>query len=163
MLERGDKGELDALALLVARLGTGGAVRDVGVWVGLDPHRLEDWLAQILGIRTRRSVRVRQHAPGPAGSQSQADMSGDAVQPVMKRRPSLVSVQPPPRGQQGLLHSVVSVVQGTEHPIAVSVQRRPVLLNQSLERFGVDHLTHTSTILAAGREFLDGAMRVACS
>jgi len=41
VLERGDERELDAFALLVARLGRGEPARERRVWVGLDPDRLE--------------------------------------------------------------------------------------------------------------------------
>jgi hypothetical protein len=37
VLERGDEGELDALALLVAGVGTGQRVRKLLVGIGLDP------------------------------------------------------------------------------------------------------------------------------
>ena len=53
MLERGDEGELDRLALLVARLRCGVTVLDpeLLVGVGLDPDRLDHRLAgAVMGV-----------------------------------------------------------------------------------------------------------------
>ena len=48
---------------------------------------------------------------------------------------SLERRQIPPRAQQRLLHRILGVLQGAEHPIAVRVQRPPVWPHELGERF----------------------------
>jgi hypothetical protein len=133
MLKRRDEGELDRLAPLVAGLGPGESVLDAEhlVRIGLQPHRLnERRLRVIVGI-AGRTVVGRQHPPGSARDQVEADIGRDLVEPRAKRASSLESFQPPPRPQEGFLEGVLGVVDRAQHPIAVSVELLAVGLDEA--------------------------------
>jgi hypothetical protein len=132
VLERGDEGKLDALALLVAGLGRGIAVLEAQplVRVGLHPDRLDERHARpVVGIG-RRAVVDREHALGPALDQVEAGVRGDRVEPGAKRASALEASQPAPGTQHRLLERVLGVVDRAEHPVAVGVQLAVVGLDQ---------------------------------
>jgi hypothetical protein len=84
VLDGGDEGELDALALLVARVGCRKAVAEPHrlVRVGLDPHRLGERQADPLRPAQRRHRVQRQHAlRRAAGDLVQAGVRRDRVKP----------------------------------------------------------------------------------
>ena len=83
VLERGDEGELDALALLVARLGRRVAVlhAELLVRVGLDPDGLDDGLARSRVGISGGCVVGGQHALGPRAICVEADVGRDLVEP----------------------------------------------------------------------------------
>jgi hypothetical protein len=82
VLKRGDEGELDGLALLVASLGRGIPVfkpeRLIGV--RLDPYRLDERLARVVLV-TRRAVVDRQDALGPSCDRVKTSVGCDPVEP----------------------------------------------------------------------------------
>src|SRR5207249_3795149 len=87
-----------------------------------------------------------------AGDRGEADVRGDGVQPGGELRARLVAVGAFPGAQHRFLQRVVRVVERTEHPIAVQVERPAVWLDQERERLLV-HLLWDATRLAdwAGR------------
>ena len=94
----GDEGELDALALLVARLGRGVALPDAErlVRVGLDPDRLDQGLARVAVRVGGGAVVDRQHPLGPALDRGQTGVGGDRVEPGAKGASALEAAQSPP-------------------------------------------------------------------
>src|SRR5206468_922849 len=71
------------------------------------------------------------HRPGAAlaGIQHvEADVRGDPVEPGAEGRAALEAVQAPPGAQQRLLHGVLGLKRGAEHPVAVGGELRAVLL-----------------------------------
>src|SRR5438067_12207188 len=69
-----------------------------------------------------------------ARDRGEADVRGDCVQPGAELRARLVAVGAFPRAQHRFLDRVVRVVERTEHPIAVQVQRPAMWLDQERER-----------------------------
>jgi hypothetical protein len=135
MLERGDEGQLDALAQLVARVWPGQPVLEAGGLVGvrLHPDRLDHRLAGTV-VRVRgRAVVDGQHALGPPRDVVEGRVRRDRVQPGAQRAAALEAAQPAPRPQERLLQRVLRVVDGAEHPVAVGVQLAAVGLDQTRE------------------------------
>jgi hypothetical protein len=66
----------------------------------------------------------------PALKLAQAGAGGDPVEPGAQRRAALELVVAAQRAQVGLLHQVLGVVHGAEHPVAVGQQLAPVRLNE---------------------------------
>jgi hypothetical protein len=133
MLQRGDEGQLDRLALFVARLGRGIPARkpELPVGVGLDPHRLgQRPCRRIAAWASRGPVVGREPAPGPAGDRMQAGVGCDLVQPRAERPAAIEPAQPASGAQQGVLERVVGVVHRAEHPVAMRVQFGPIGLDQ---------------------------------
>ena len=135
VLERRDEGELDALALLVARLRAGEPVLDAQrlIRIGLHPDRFDEGLGQSVPWVGRRGVVDRQHALGPALDRPQAGVGRDRVEPRAQRASPLELGQPAPRVQQRLLERVLGVGHRAEHPVAVGVQGAAVGLNKPSE------------------------------
>jgi hypothetical protein len=121
VLQGRDEGQLDALARVVARLGRGEVLEPL-VRIRLDPHGLHERRADLARRIHRWSVLDRQHALGAALDRRQARVRGDPVQPRAHRAAALELRQPAPGAQQRLLHGVLGVLHGAEHPIAVRVQ-----------------------------------------
>src|SRR5438093_13749286 len=76
----------------------------------------------------------------PSRDGGEADVRGDGVQPGAELRARLVAVGAFPRAQHRLLERVVRVVERTEHPVAVQVERAAVWLDQERERLLVHRL-----------------------
>jgi hypothetical protein len=64
----------------------------------------------------------------------QAGVGGDAVQPGAEAGAALKLLAAPPGTQHGLLHQVLGVLEGADHPVAVHLQLPPVPLGQRGER-----------------------------
>ena len=126
MLERRDERELERLAPLVARLGSGRAVLDAErrVRIRLDPERR---------LRLVGPVVDRQHPLGAPGDRVEADVGRDPVQPRAQRAAPAESRQPAPRAQERVLERVVGVVQRAEHAVAVRVELGTLLLDEVIE------------------------------
>ena len=123
VLQRSDERELDALALLVARLGCRVAVLEpeVLVRVGLDPDRFDERRART-GVRPRRRAVVEpQDALGPFRERVEARVRRDLVEPWPQRPARLEAAEPAPRAEQRLLQGVLGVLQRAEHAVAVRV------------------------------------------
>src|SRR5437667_8002829 len=75
-----------------------------------------------------------------ASDRGEADVRGDGVKPRGELRARLVAVGAFPRAQHRFLDRVVRVVERTEHPIAVQVERPAVWLDQERERLLVHRL-----------------------
>ena len=126
VLQRGDERQLDALALLVARLGPGDAVAEAQalVGVGLDPHRFDERRrGPVVGVGGGAVV-DREHELGPPLDRLQARVGGDRVEPGAQRAAALEARQPAPGAQQRLLQRVLGVLDRAEHPVAVGVAAR---------------------------------------
>ena len=113
VLERGGEGELDALALLVARVRAEhrGFDSELGVGVGLEPDRLGERLVESHVWVGRGAVVDREHALGPLLDQAQAGVRGDPVQPGTERASTLEARESAPRAEQRLLQRVLGVGQ----------------------------------------------------
>src|SRR5216117_4496387 len=75
-----------------------------------------------------------------ARDRGEADVRGDGVQPGGEPRARLVALGAFPRAQHRFLDRVVGVVERTEHPIAMQVERPAVWLDQERERLLVHRL-----------------------
>jgi hypothetical protein len=132
VLQRGDERQLDRFPLLVPGVRPGESVGNAepSVGVGLDPGRLDQRRAEP-GVRVRRRAVVdRQHPRRSSLDHAQADIGRDRVQPGAQRAASLELPETAPRVDQRLLHGVLGVLDRTQQPVAVPVQRPPVRLNQ---------------------------------
>ena len=132
LLQRRDKRQFDALALLVARLRRGRGIggHDLAVGIGADPDRLEQRRPRAVVRIGGRPVVDRQHALGPPLDRLQAGVGGDRVEPRPQRAPPLEPGQPPPRSQQRLLQGVLGIRRRRQHAIAVRVQLGAVRADQ---------------------------------
>ena len=80
-----------------------------------------------LGHRRGRAADLQRGGPAPAAADGvDADVGGDPVQPRAHARAALEAVLRAPGADQGLLHRVLGVVDGAEHPVAVAGQLAPV-------------------------------------
>jgi hypothetical protein len=113
VLQRGDKRELDALALLVARLGRGIAVLEPEVLlrVRLDPDRVDERRARAVGGLRRRGVDEAQGALWSLRERVEARVRRDLVEPRPQRPVPLEASEPAPRAEQRLLQGVLGVLQ----------------------------------------------------
>ena len=119
VLERGDEGEPQRLALL-------GEL--VGRRQRRDPGHLRE-LGEVLEQRLLRRAEVhRPRAPLAAGERVEADVRRDPVQPRLERRAALEPVERPPGAHHRLLHRVLGVEGRAEHAVAVAGQLAAVLL-----------------------------------
>jgi hypothetical protein len=75
--------------------------------------------------RPRAALPPRQHV--------QTHVRRDAVQPRPELRAALESVERTPRADHRLLHGILGLEGGAEHPVAVPGELRPVLLELTLE------------------------------
>jgi hypothetical protein len=106
VLQRRDERELDALAGQVVRLG-----RDVGV--GLEPADF--------GRRGARRDADGQLTPMALLDGGQAPVSRDLVEPRADETALVEAAGAAPRARERVLHRVLGVVQGAEHPVAVGL------------------------------------------
>jgi hypothetical protein len=136
MLERRDERELDALADLVPRLRRGQGVLGPEPLVRerLHPDGLDQWLAQVVVGIGGRPVIGRTHPLRPALDQVEASVGGDSIEPGAKRALRLEPRQPAPGAEEGLLESVLGVIDRAQHPVAVGVELSAVRLDQRPER-----------------------------
>jgi hypothetical protein len=136
VLQRGDEGELHALAALVARLGAGEAVGEPErvVGVGLHPDRLDHRHAGAgVGIGGGAVV-DRQHPLGPPRDLVEAGVGRDRVEPGAQRAAALEPRQALPGPQQRVLEGVLGVVDRAQHPIGVRMQLAAVGLDEPAKR-----------------------------
>src|SRR5438552_9955160 len=75
-----------------------------------------------------------------ARDRGEADVRGDGVKPGSELRARLVALGAFPRAQHRFLDRVVRIVERTEHPIAMQVERPAVWLDQERERLLVHRL-----------------------
>ena len=161
VLQGGDERQPDGVPLRreLGRITVAG--QHPGVGDGLHPRVLGQHRAD---RRLRGRARPQVHRPGPAlaaAQHVQADVGGDAVEPRARGRPSLEVVEAPPGPQHRLLHGVIGVEDGAEHPVAVAGQLPAVLLqlfrpDLAAGRFGADRHGHRSyvTALTAGLDVI---------
>ena len=162
VLKRRDERQLDALALLVARFGPEQLVADVEglVRVRLDPHRLDERLADAVVRVGGRSVVDRQHPLRTPRDHVQARVRGDLVEPGAQRAARGESRQAAPGTQQRVLQRILRVVDRAEHAVAVGVELAPVRLDQApegiliarssrLEQFGLQQCHRPEITLGA--------------
>jgi len=134
-LQRGHERERDGLRLLEAGLRAVGRPLEQGVGQRFEPDDLTE-----PGRLRRFDVR---HVPllggAPAGRAARVEalVGGDPVEPRPHRGAPLEPGQAPPGGQQRVLHGVLGVLDGAEHPVAVHQQLPPVRLGQLAERVTV--------------------------
>jgi hypothetical protein len=130
-LDGGQERQVDAFPQVIAGLRViGGQHSQAGVGVRLQRHDLHvgcvGWRRGGPGAEARRGGR-----PGPKG---QAPVGGDPVHPLPQRRAVLEPAQVPPCPHQNLLHHVLGVLEGPEHPVAVHMQLVQVGGDQVRER-----------------------------
>src|SRR5438552_2842826 len=113
MLQRGDECQLDALAALVAGLGSGGFVGGP-VGVRLQEDGLGDRLTEILWIGARRCILRRRFSRLAALGETQARVGSDGDEPGSQRAALLKSAQTAPCPEQRLLERIVGIVDGAE-------------------------------------------------
>ena len=121
--------------LLVARRwrGLGSVRRQALVRKGLDPDRFDERLAE-LAVRVSRRAEIDREDPlGPALDQPQASVRGDRVEPGAQRAAALEPADRAPGAQHRLLHRVLGIVQGAEHPVGVRLELAAVGREQALE------------------------------
>ena len=70
---------------------------------------------------------------GPLPEHVEADVRGDPVEPGPEQRAALERVPPAPGPQVHLLHRVLGLLVGGEHPVAVHVQLAPMPLRDGGE------------------------------
>ena len=137
VLERDDEPQLHRLALLVDRVRRRGLPGDPGIGQRAEPDRLDERGGQpVRRVGGRSQVDRDQPPPAPLDL-TQADVGGDGVEPGPQRAAPLEPVHTAPPAQQGLLHGVLGVVGGAEHPVAVQQQPGPQrrdLLREVLRR-----------------------------
>ena len=136
VLQRGDEGELDALALLVARLGCRSSALDAERFVRLrlEPDSSSTGAPGPVAGRRRRAVVDRQHPLRTLLERVEAYVRRDPVEPGAERASGLESREAAPCPQQHLLQGVVGIVRRAEHPVAVGVQLAAVRLDQLRRR-----------------------------
>jgi hypothetical protein len=153
VLEHGDERELDRLALLVPGVGACVALcqpeRLVGV--GLQPHRLDERLADLARNLDARTEIDGQDLLRPSRDRVQADVRRDPVEPGTERAATLELGQAAPRPQEGFLQGVLGVLQGAEHAIAVRVELCVVLPDDVTEGVLVARASCVQQLLRAGR------------
>jgi hypothetical protein len=126
VLDRDEERKLERLARERGVLGTLPPVRqpfEQGVGVGLQPRELA------IGRGAARAL-----VEGV-----EASVGGDAVEPRPHRRPACIGVAAPPRTQERLLHELLGLLEGAEHPVAVQMQLAPVPLDTLTEPGPVEH------------------------
>ena len=97
-------------------------------------------LEQMIGIRLEGrgdlgfvEVESLRRARTPFES-SQARVRRDPIEPGAERSPVLVPIESAPRPHEGVLEDIVGIVERTEHPIAVHVERTAMRLHEARER-----------------------------
>ena len=122
VLQGGDEGEADRVARRrqLGRVGLG--TERLGVGQRADPRGLgEPGRERRVGGGRRAEV----HRPGPplgAAEHVEAHVRGDAVEPRPQGRAALEAVEGPPGPHHRLLHRVLGLEAGPEHPVAVGGQ-----------------------------------------
>ena len=127
MLQRRDERELDRLPgdRDLRRVSLG---HDQAVGRRLDPGDLGKRV-QVVRDRLARGAQVhRARAALTRAQHVEADVRRDAIQPGAERRPALESVEALPGAQHRLLDRVLRLERRAQHPVAVSGQLSPVLL-----------------------------------
>ena len=135
-LHRGDEGQRDRLARLVAGLRSwsgGGQPLEQVVRTGLEPGHL----AEPGRLGRRGAGRHRPLAPAGGAPHVQAAAGGDPIQPGPDRGAPLKAAQALPGRQQRVLHGVLGVLHRTEHPVAVHPQFPLVRPDELAERVPV--------------------------
>ena len=152
VLDGCDEGELNALALFVARVRRGKALVRRLARVGLDPDRLRERLAEAAVRVGGGQLLERQRALGAARDRVERRVGGDLVQPRAGRAAPVEARQPAPGAQERVLQRVVGVVHRAEHAVAVRVQFAAMGLDEAAERVLVALLGRVQQgSLAAGR------------
>ena len=110
----------------MAGLGGGESVLafDADVWVGLDPHGLEERLREWIVRVGREAVVDWEHSPGPSLDRLEAGIWRDRAKPGFERAAAFESGQRSPRVEQCFLERILGVLNRAEYPIAVGVRRR---------------------------------------
>ena len=137
-LQGGHERQRDGFGLLVAGLRAGrhaGRVLQQGVGKRLEPDDLAE--PGRLGRFDPGDVPLLGGPPAGRAACVQAPVGGDPVQPGAERGALLEPGEALPGGQQRVLHGVLGVLQGAEHPVAVHLQLPPVRLGQLTERVAV--------------------------
>jgi hypothetical protein len=139
MLQRGDERELHGLTLLIASVGRGKPAPDSDLLVGirLEPNRLDDGLRRRIVAPDRTSAVDRQSSFGPSSEHVQTHIGGDLVEPWPDQPISPEPRKRPPRPHEGLLESVLGVVQGAQHSVAVGVQLGAEHADEAMKRLFV--------------------------
>src|SRR5258705_3036838 len=122
VLQRRDVREFDGLAGKVVRLG-----RDVGA--GLEPADF--------GRRGASRDADGQLTPAALLDGGEAPVSRDLVEPCADETALVEAADAAPRARERVLHRILGVVQGAEHPVAVGLQLAAVRRYQLLEGAGV--------------------------
>ena len=101
-------------------------------------------------LRQRVQVRLDRLAGGPqihrarpallAAQHVERDVGRNPVEPRSQRRPALEAIESAPGADEGLLHRILGVERRAEHPVAIRLELRPMLLELLLElaRVGLD-------------------------
>ncbi len=155
VLEGRDEGQLDRLAALVAGVGTDQPVLELELVVGirLDPDGLGDRHSRLTeGIGARPEIDRMDPLSVAPSDRVQAGVGGDRVEPGAQGAAALEALDRAPGAKHRLLKSVLGIVEGTEHPVAVSAEFTPVGLHDQLE---------SALVLAPGG--LDQPLRLALS
>ena len=135
VLERGDEGQADGLAVLgdlgrVRALGGDPVVGNRGQPRGFGQQWSEEGFI-------RRGRRAHLHGPRPAldvAVHVDAHVGGNAVEPGPDAGSALEPADAAPRPQEGVLHGVLGLEARTEHAVAVAGQLPAVLLQLILSR-----------------------------
>ena len=130
-MQRGDQGQPEPGALL----GGLGGVAEQGVGEGLQPAGCPAAAPGAPGDRHSRRTEAAGSGRRAASLQrGQAGVRRDPVSQVRSDASSrVVAVGRPPGPQQGLLHQVLGLVDGAEHPVAVCEQLTAVAVGRPLE------------------------------
>ena len=136
MLERRDEGETDRLTC-DRHCGGIGVTEHERVGHRLDPCDLRKRIQVVCNGLTRRPEVHRTSAALPSAQHVEADVRGDAVEPGAEGRAAFETVDSAPGADERLLHGVLGLERGAEHPIGVGGQLDPVLLELPFELGGV--------------------------
>jgi hypothetical protein len=77
-----------------------------------------------------------------AAEHVEAHVRRDAVEPGSKRRAALEPLEPLQGAKERLLHGVLGLERGAQHPIGVGGELGPMLLEVSVEVLDRDQLGH---------------------
>src|SRR6185312_9464685 len=122
----------DGLLGLVARLGSGGLVRDAlqqHIGIRLEPYRLVP-VGRLGHLGHPRVLRATASRP----QRIQRAVGGDAVQPGTDRPPLLKPRQAAPGGEQRLLEQILGILGRAHDPVDVQLQLTTVGIGQLAER-----------------------------
>src|SRR5215207_1916941 len=136
MLQRRDERKLHGLALFVAGLGRRIALLEpeLLIGIGLQPNRFSERLAARIAGPGGPSAVDRKQPLGPSREGVETGIGRDPVEPRTEQPWAPEPGQRPPRAKQGLLESVLSVLEGAKHPIAVGLKLCAVGLDDATKR-----------------------------